>query len=113
MPVIDYRPAWCPHPEHTCIPSRANALCMGLLPRAARHDALLDNLCFCMAQQDDGRESEAPEPIFMNLEDCILLKHLLEEVIAYGLQHKIYRPPGFGTEYGQAEARAAAQKEEK
>jgi hypothetical protein len=105
MSDIDYRPDWCGCPDNKCIISRAGVFCMGILDKSERHDKLLDNVCFCMAQQDDGKKTESPDPDWLNLEDLILIKREVLDAIQYILANNLYKPPGFGDDYGREEAR--------
>ena len=112
MAAIDYRPDWCPFPEHQCLLSYSGVFALGRLPKPLRHDGLLDTHCFCFSQWDDG-ENQIMDPAqvaYFNLADMIYLKRCMLAGIADILENKLYRPPGFGTDYGQAEAREAAEK---
>lgn len=82
-------------------------MCLGVLPKEKEHDDLLNNLCFCQAQVDEGEEIEhGPDPDWeVNLEDIILLKRLFQAGIEHVLANNLYRPPGFGDSYGLPEAR--------
>jgi hypothetical protein len=107
MPGIDYRPPWCPNPKSTSIISYAGVFCLGRLRAPVRHDDLMDTHCWCICDQNEGEKQGDPDYGYINLEDMILVDRCMKAGIEDVLTNKLYKPPGFGTEYGQAEAREA------
>jgi len=107
MPDIDCRPSWCPLPTSVALMSYAGVFCIGRLKVPVQHDDLWDTHCFCECQQDEGvkQEQSADDVGYNNLADLIYIGRCMRAGIEDILGNKLYRPPGFGTDYGFEEAR--------